>query len=107
MAEYLTHLLAFRDRMDVTYPFAVVEGDVIGKDYHVRGIPTLVFVDADGTIGYVQVGSGGHALLARAVKSRPRQTPRRQQRVGTGLRVRPCIGARTAFPGRLGTRRLP
>ena len=56
--------------MEVTYPFAVVDGDVIGKSYHVRGIPTLVLIDPDGTIGYVQVGSGGHALLERAVLSR-------------------------------------
>lgn len=68
--EFMAHLAAFRQRTDITYPFAVIGKKVSSETFGVRGIPTLMLIDRDGTIGYISVGSGGKAALKAAIKRR-------------------------------------
>ena len=66
---YLDHLEAFRERVGMTIPLALVEKD-IADDYPVRGLPTMLVLDRDGTVGFVAVGGRRHHVLRRAVEHR-------------------------------------
>ena len=68
-AEYVAHLEAFRERVGMTVPLVLVEREV-AEDYPVRGLPTMLVLDREGTIGFVAVGGKRHHLLRRAVESR-------------------------------------
>ncbi len=70
MEAYIEHLSAFRTRQEITYPFAVVAGDVISKQYLVTGIPTMVVIDPDGTVGFIAVGGAREKMLEVAIARR-------------------------------------
>ena len=59
---FLQHLLDFRRRFGVEYPY-VVTGKQGFDAYRVGGIPMVVLIDKKGTIAWVRVGSGGEGLL--------------------------------------------
>ena len=59
---FLQHVLEFRRRFGVSYPF-VVTGKREFDNYRVGGIPMVVLIDKTGKIAWVRVGSGGEGLL--------------------------------------------
>lgn len=59
---FLQHLLDFRRRFGVEYPY-VVTGKQVFDTYRVGGIPMVVLIDKKGTIAWVRVGAGGEGLL--------------------------------------------
>jgi len=59
---FLQHLLEFRRRFGVDYPF-VVTGKQGFDAYKVGGIPMVVLINKKGEIAWVRVGSGGEGLL--------------------------------------------
>ena len=67
--EYTAHLGAFRARVGMTIPLVLIGKDV-AEDYPVRGLPTMLVIDRDGTVGFVAVGGMRHHLLRRAVEHR-------------------------------------
>mgnify|MGYP006280557949 CR=1 FL=1 len=48
---------AFQDRLDIQFPLAFDHENVVSQDYMIRGVPSLILVDREGTIAY-----RGHAL---------------------------------------------
>jgi len=48
---------AFQDRYDIRFPLAFDHQNRVSKDYMIRGVPSLVLVDGQGTIAY-----RGHVL---------------------------------------------
>lgn len=70
MEQYIAHLEAFRGRVHVTYPFVIVESSVMGTDYGVTGIPTMVVIDPDGKVGFVAIGGMREHLLRIAIERR-------------------------------------
>lgn len=66
---YVEHLSAFRERTQVTYPFVLAEPKVF-QDYPIRGYPTLIIVDADGTVGFVTEGGMKEHMLRLGVERR-------------------------------------
>ncbi len=61
-----SHLLEFRRRFGVSYPF-VVTGRSQFDAYGVGGIPMVVLIDRKGSIAWVRVGAGGEGLLEEAI----------------------------------------
>ena len=47
----------FQDRFGIQFPLAFDHENVVSQDYMIRGVPSLVLVDREGTIAY-----RGHAL---------------------------------------------
>ena len=64
---FLQHLLEFRRRFGVDYPY-VVTGKQGFDAYRVGGIPMVVLIDKAGNIAWVRVGSGGEGLLEATIK---------------------------------------
>ncbi len=64
---FLEHLKTFREHTGISYPFAVGSPKDF-KNYQVRGIPTLVILDAKGVVRFVTVGSGSEGLLRHAAE---------------------------------------
>ncbi|MDE0960846.1 MAG: redoxin family protein [Planctomycetota bacterium] len=60
------HLLDFRRRFGVSYPF-VVTGKSQFDRYGVGGIPMVVLIDQNGIIASVRVGSGGEGMLEATI----------------------------------------
>ena len=61
---YMDHLKQFKTNLAIGYPFVVTgEEGAESKAYKVSGIPTLVVIDRAGNVAFLQVGSGGEALL--------------------------------------------
>jgi len=58
----------FLKRYDMTYPIAVADGQDVFDAYSVRGIPTLFFINDEGIIVDVEVGSGGEDKLEAKVR---------------------------------------
>jgi peroxiredoxin len=48
---------AFQDRYDIRFPLAFDHENRVSRDYMIRGVPSLVLVDGQGTIAY-----RGHVL---------------------------------------------
>ena len=67
--EYVAHLEAFRERVGMTVPLVLIEKEA-AEAYPVRGLPTMLVLDRDGTVGFVAVGGMRHHLLRRAVELR-------------------------------------
>lgn len=67
--EYVEHLKAFRERVGMTIPLLLVEKEV-SDDYPIRGLPTMIVVDRDGTVGFVAVGGMRHHVLRLAIERR-------------------------------------
>jgi thiol-disulfide isomerase/thioredoxin len=67
--EYVAHLEAFRERMESKVPYLLV-GSEIAKDYPVRGLPTMLVLDRDGTVGFIAIGGMRQHLLRLAVERR-------------------------------------
>ncbi|MGE4614329.1 MAG: redoxin family protein [Planctomycetota bacterium] len=63
---FLQHVLEFRRRFGVSYPF-VVTGRRQFDSYGVGGIPMVVLIDRKGVIAWVRVGSGGEGLLEATI----------------------------------------
>ncbi|MBN2433026.1 MAG: TlpA family protein disulfide reductase [Acidobacteria bacterium] len=58
----------FLKRYGMTYPIAVADGQDVFEAYSVRGIPTLFFINDEGIIVDVEVGSGGENHLEAKVR---------------------------------------
>ena len=67
--EYVSHLEAFRERIGMTIPLGLIEADMAAR-YPIHGLPTMVLIDADGTVGFVAVGGMRQHLLRLAVEQR-------------------------------------
>ncbi len=59
----------FIKRFGIDYPVAISNEGKDFDSYKVTGIPTMVFVDRDGNIDYIKVGSGDHESVKRKIKS--------------------------------------
>ena len=64
---FLQHLLEFRRRFGVEYPY-VVTGKQGFDSYRVGGIPMVVLIDKKGDIAWVRVGAGGEGLLEATIE---------------------------------------
>ena len=64
---FMLHIVEFRRRFGVSYPF-VVTGRSEFDSYSVSGIPMVVLIDREGTIAWVRVGSGGEGLLETVIE---------------------------------------
>ena len=64
---FLQHLLEFRRRFGVDYPY-VVTGKQGFDSYRVGGIPMVVLIDKQGNIAWVRVGAGGEGLLEATIE---------------------------------------
>ena len=64
---FMLHIVEFRRRFGVSYPF-VVTGRSEFDRYGVSGIPMVVLIDREGTIAWVRVGSGGEGLLEAVIQ---------------------------------------
>jgi thiol-disulfide isomerase/thioredoxin len=58
----------FLERFDITYPIAMADGQDVFQTYSVRGIPTLFFINDEGIIVDVEVGSGSKDSLEQKVR---------------------------------------
>lgn len=68
-AEPPTAVTAFAGQVGLSFPLPLdVRGDV-NRKYAVRSLPTTFFVDRDGVIRRIQVGSVNEATLAQALKT--------------------------------------
>jgi thiol-disulfide isomerase/thioredoxin len=63
---FLEHVSAFKKNTGIAYPFVVATQDDF-KNYKLRGIPTVVVVDAEGKVCFVGVGSGSEPGVRAAV----------------------------------------
>jgi hypothetical protein len=64
---FLKHLQEFRDRMKVPFASVVAEKADFAS-YKVRGIPTMVVVDAAGKVRFIAVGGKRESLLRIAIE---------------------------------------
>jgi thiol-disulfide isomerase/thioredoxin len=60
------HVLDFRRRFGISYPF-VITGKSQFDNYGVGGIPMVVLIDQNGVIASVRVGSGGEGMLEATI----------------------------------------
>ena len=64
--EYIEHLKAFRERVEMPYPIVLGTADDM-KSYQVSGIPTVFVIDQKGIINFVAIGGKRGALLTAVV----------------------------------------
>ncbi len=57
-------ITAFANELNVDYPLLLDPGHAINRQYGVRGLPTTLFIDADGVIRDQIVGAASEAVLA-------------------------------------------
>lgn len=60
-------IAAFLESKSVQVPVALDEGNAVGGLYHVRSIPTMVFIGRDGKVSQVTVGSLPESTLRSSI----------------------------------------
>jgi len=58
----------FVKRFGIDYPVAISNEGKDFDSYMISGIPTMVFVNKDGNIDYIKVGSGNHNAVKKKIK---------------------------------------
>ncbi len=59
----------FVKRLGIDYPVAIAENTEVFKAYRIQGIPTLFFVNKEGIVKDVKVGSGSPEEIAMKIKN--------------------------------------
>lgn len=50
----------FVERFKIDYPVAISDDGSDFDSYMITGIPTMIFIDRDGNVDYIKIGSGNH-----------------------------------------------
>lgn len=66
-AEEAAVVQRFVDEMEITFPIPMDVSSEVGKRYHVSGMPTTYFVDADGIIRHIWMGEMNSITLAEGI----------------------------------------
>jgi thiol-disulfide isomerase/thioredoxin len=53
----------FADRFKIVYPVAISNEGQDFDSYMITGIPTMVFIDRNGNVDYIKIGSGNHEFV--------------------------------------------
>lgn len=53
----------FMDRYKIVYPVAISDEGKDFDSYMITGIPTMIFIDRNGLVDHIKVGSGNHAFV--------------------------------------------
>ncbi|MFZ0390645.1 MAG: TlpA disulfide reductase family protein, partial [Calditrichia bacterium] len=65
----------FVKRFKIGYPVAIAEKQDVFEKYHIRGIPTMIFIDKKGRIADFKIGSGNPALIQEKIESMLQEKP--------------------------------
>ncbi len=58
----------FVERFKIDYPIAISDEGKDFDSYMITGIPTMIFIDREGNVDYIKIGSGNHKAVAERIK---------------------------------------
>jgi len=59
----------FVKRFKIDYPVAIADESTDFDSYMITGIPTMIFIDRDGNVDYIKIGSGNHNSVKEKIES--------------------------------------
>ncbi len=57
----------FADRFKIDYPIAISDEGKDFDSYMISGIPTMIFIDKEGNVDYIKIGSGNHNAVKEKI----------------------------------------
>ena len=58
----------FVERFKIDYPVAISDEGADFDSYMISGIPTMIFIDRDGNVDYIKIGSGNHNSVKEKIE---------------------------------------
>ena len=58
----------FAERFKIDYPVAISDEGTDFDSYMISGIPTMIFIDRDGNVDYIKIGSGNHNSVKEKIE---------------------------------------
>ena len=58
----------FAERFKIDYPIAISDEGKDFDSYMITGIPTMIFINREGNVDYIKIGSGNHKAIIERIK---------------------------------------
>lgn len=58
----------FADRFKIDYPIAISDEGKDFDSYMISGIPTMIFIDKEGNVDHIKIGSGNHNAVKEKIE---------------------------------------
>jgi len=68
-AKEIELIKGFVERYKIDYPVAISNEGQEFDSYMISGIPTMIFIDREGKVDYIKIGSGNHKAIAGKIEA--------------------------------------